>query len=124
MRACRMASGATIRGPLRRPDGSIDTGMPITSRRARFPAAGRGETTATAVTKRPKRPAVEVRSLMRSQSFDPDGPFGQGLRYGRAGRGVNAVIHEVRTTRFGAVHQSTRPVESLWTTAISHPSRT
>ena len=39
--------GIDGRGPrLRRPDGSIDTGMPITSRRARTRTAGRGETAA------------------------------------------------------------------------------
>ena len=47
---------------LRRPDGRIDTGMPITSRRAGH-VARRGETAAVAAMKRPKRPAAERGSL-------------------------------------------------------------
>ena len=47
---------------LRRPDERIDTGMPITSRRAGH-VARRGETAAVAAMKRPKRPAAERGSL-------------------------------------------------------------
>ena len=51
------------RGRLRRPDGSIDTGMPITSRRASPHRSAVVRRPPVVATKRPKRPAAERRVL-------------------------------------------------------------
>ncbi len=138
MRTSRIASrGADGRGPrLRRPDGSIDTGMPITSRRAR--------TRGAAVVRRPPGPGNEAPEATGggpktldaiSVSSFLSAPSGKTYGTGRRRRRVNAVIHELAA---GPVESYPRTSSTLWTSvwtrrsglwaadgaALSRPSRT
>ena len=99
---------------LRRPDERIDTGMPITSRRAGH-VARRGETAAVAAMKRPKRPAAERGSLdVISDPSVLSAPSGK--TYGRR-RPVDGSTRLSTKSAPGPPGPSTscpRAVDSLW----------
>ena len=104
--------------------------MPITSRRARTRRDGRGETAGPArATKRPKRPAAERRSLMRSRVLRSCRPL-RARPTVRAGPTRRSTRLSTKSARRAASRRP-RVVDQLWTAcgrtprpAVSRPSRT
>lgn len=89
--------------------------MPVTIRRALatqsdHSAEPRGQQSA-----RSDRPGLKTLDAI-SVSPVPDGPFGQGLRYGAADGRVNALIHELPVMIGESIHELSTMVDGRWIT--------
>ena len=125
--------GEDGRGPLRKgPDGRTDTGMPVAVRRAVVDRTGTNEAAGSGQrSARSDRRGAEALDVI-SVSPVPDGPFGQDLRYGPAGRRVNGVVHELALRTPASIHEFCtdcgrrvdKPGLEEVAAAVSRPSRT
>jgi hypothetical protein len=95
--------------------------MPVAVRRAVIARTGTAEAAGSEQRNaRSDRRGAEALDVI-SVSPVPDGPFGQGLRYGAAGDRVNALVHELRLATARSIHEFTPTVDECVDNLPDHP---